>query len=128
MSAKYDGCLIVFQEQGAHASVWRLTAAALPYSELCEDCGSGSGAAGAVLYRNVDDRTGAVIYQCESCLEASARRTSPHDPRPLVTLFAPGIYPCRDCGTETFCGVAHGAGHDHSVAARECTARTLANS
>ena len=33
---------------------------------------------------------------------------------------------CIDCGTATFCGVPHGAGHDHSSAAVACTAQARA--
>lgn len=29
---------------------------------------------------------------------------------------------CSDCGTPTYCGRAHGGDHDHSPAARECSA------
>lgn len=35
---------------------------------------------------------------------------------------------CVDCGTPTWCGYPHGAGHDHARAARACTRRALAAS
>lgn len=33
---------------------------------------------------------------------------------------------CIDCGHPTSCGVAHGAGHDHSPEAKACTSEALA--
>lgn len=39
--------------------------------------------------------------------------------------YANAANQCVDCGGITFCGVAHGAGHDHSMRSVACTHRAL---
>ena len=47
-----------------------------------------------------------------------------NDHTPTTDTHATSI--CIDCDTPTFCGHAHGTGHDHSDAAVACTEAALA--
>lgn len=65
-------------------------------------------------------------HVCDGHAEAAREGAQHGDTTATIHPLGPSTSTCIDCGGPTYCGVAHGAGHDHSQAATACTTRTRA--